>query len=115
MDYRREKIPGRTGAWIALILGSIVALASVFFWLPFWRQCQALDHNVMAAIQANMEKFAIYVSMAAIFLVFSIIASVKFSRAGKFWGPSFSGFLGRFIILLEYAAYAFSVVALFML
>ena len=113
-QYMDRLPPKRTGAWVALIFASIIALVDVYFWLPFFRACQANNHNVLAAIQTNMKTFALFAGVAAVFFVFSTIANVKFSRAKRFWGGSFGGFLGRFIIILEYAAYAAAIAFCFL-
>ena len=114
MDERYNySVPSKGGAWALLILASIVALVDVYFWLPFYRACQATNHNVLAAIQANVQQFALFAGLFAVFFLFTIFASVSFSRCRKFWGPGFGIFLGRFTILLEYAAYAFAIIALF--
>jgi len=114
MDERYNyKIPSKGGAWALLILASIIALVDVYFWLPFYRACQANGHNVVAAIQANMTQFALFAGLFAVFFLFSVFANIKFSKCKRFWGPGFGIFLGRFTILLEYAAYAFAVIALF--
>lgn len=114
MDERYNyKVPSRGGAWALLIFASIIALADVYFWLPFYRACQAMDHNVLAAIKANVKTFALFAGVFAVFFLFSLLANIKFSRCKRFWGGGFGIFLGRLIILLEYAAYAFAVIALF--
>jgi len=114
MDDRYEyKLPSRAGAWGLLVFASIIAAVDVYFWLPFYRACQALNHNVLEAIKTNVQSFALFAGIAAVYFIFSIIANVKFSRCSRFFGPSFGGILGRLLILIEYAAYAFAIIALF--
>ena len=110
-DY--DRIPSKGGAWALLIFASIIALVDVYFWLPFYRICQSLNHNVLEAIKTNVQTFAIFAGIAAAFFLFSLLANIKFSRCRRFWGPGFGIFLGRLIILLEYAAYAFAIIAFF--
>ena len=110
-DYQEP--PKKVGAWVFLILATIVALANVYFWLPFYRACQGLDHNVLQAIKDYTKVFALHIVFMAGFFVLSTVSNVKFSRAKRFYGRSAGGIIGRIIILLEYAIYVFSVVLLF--
>ena len=113
-DYDSYKMPPtRTGAWVMLIFASIAALVDVYFWLPIYRACQAANHNVLSVVKSNTRATALFILVAFVFFFFSIIASIKFSKAGKFWGRSFGGFLGRLVILLEYAVYVFAILLLF--
>ena len=107
------KIPSKAGAWALLIFSSIIALVDVYFWLPFFRTCQAYDHNILLAIKDATKQFALFAGIAFVYFVFNTIANIKFSHCRKFWGPSFGNFVARVIIILEYAAYAFAIVALF--
>ena len=108
-----QKVPSKGAAWAWLIFATIIALVDVYFWLPFARACAANNHNVLATIQAYPLGFAAFAGIAAVFFIFSVIANVKFSRCSKFWGRSFGGFLGKFLIFLEYLAYVGAVLLFF--
>lgn len=107
------KVPSKAGAWALLIIASIIALVSVYFWLPVYRACQAANHNVLEVIKSSTKAFALYAGLFAVFFIISVISNIKFNRCRRYWGPGFGIFLGRLIILLEYAAFAVSIVALF--
>ena len=112
-DPRYEIMPSKGGAWGLLIFASIIALVDVYFWLPFYRACTANGHNVLAAIQADIKTFALFAGFFVVYLILSIVANVKFSKCSKFYGVSFGSIFARIIILLEYAAYAFAIICLF--
>ena len=114
-DYNSPyaKYPSKGGAWAWLIFASIIALVDVYFWLPVYRACQANGHDVLGAIKGDIKSFALFAGVFAVYFIFSVIANVKFSRCNKFWGVSFGRILGKIIIFLEYAVYAFSIVAFF--
>ena len=112
-DRYYDDIPGKGAPWVLLILTSIIALVSAFFWLPFYRACQAYNHDVMKALKDYTVVAVKFGAFALAFFVFSIITNVKFSRCAKFYGPSFGNIFGRIIVFLEYATYAFAIIALF--
>ena len=107
------RVPSKAGAWALLILASIIALVDVYFWLPVYRACQAANHNVLEVIKSSTKAFALFAGLFAVFFIISVISNIKFNRCRRFWGPGFGIFLGRLTILLEYAAFAVSIIALF--
>ena len=112
-DYGYEQPPRKAVAWVFLILATIVALVNVYFWLPFYRACQGLDHNVLQAIKSYTKVFALHVAFMGGYFILSTVANVKFSKAKKFYGRTAGGIIGRILILIEYVIYIFSVVLLF--
>ena len=107
------KVPSKGGAWAVFIIASILAAVDLWFWLPVYHACTDNGHQVLAYIQGNVKDFALFAGFFAGFLLFSIIAFVKFCKCAKFWGVGFGTILGRIFILLEYAAYAFAILCLF--
>ena len=108
-----EEPPRRGTPWAFLIISSIIALVDVYFWLPFYRACQAYDHNIFKAMDEYTKAFAIFAGIALVFFVFSVITLISFAKIKKFWGRSFGNFLGKLILFLEYAAYVVAVLLFF--
>lgn len=106
-------IPGKVAPWVLLIIGTIIALVSAYFYIPFYRACQALDCNVKKAISDYTIVFVKFAATSGGYFFFSILANIKFSRCSRFWGPGFGNIFGRVLIYIEYALYAFAIVSLF--
>ena len=109
----RQVPPSKLGAWVMLILATIVALFDALVYIKFRGQLLANNRDFMVTLRAATWDTVLFIGLFIVFFFFSLVSNVKFSRYRRFWGFNFGGFLGRLIILGEYAAYVLAIVFLF--
>ena len=91
---------------VLVIFTLIVALASLFPYIRFYRWCLAeKPATIWVALQAHWKLTVVFGALFVAWSCLSFIASVNISRTSRIFGHYFGGTLARIILFLETGGY----------
>ena len=106
-EYPEEKTGG---GWVFLILGTMFLLGSLYPYLKLDTALTEANRNYLAVLKGSYLVVALFAGLVLVWLIFTIVSNIRFSKRKRVWGRSFGIFLGRFFILAEYAAFVLLIV-----
>ena len=96
-----------------LIIATMFILGDSIFYIMFFRAMRENGNNFIAAFQAHHIRIPAFVFVTVVWLVLSILATVRFRKIARYYGRNIWSFLGTSLCLMEWVGFIFLIVFLF--